>query len=115
MLLGAPIDIHERYHFVRWRCFASCIEPESKLATTRCWHATRLPVEFGIADLRRDGLIAETAGTHSGKVRREAFEEGWLVLFDSISCCFEGATCPLAPSARAGIEREADFKSTGAC
>jgi hypothetical protein len=37
---------------------ARVLEPDSKLATTRWWHTTTIPEEFGVEDANEDDLYA---------------------------------------------------------
>ena len=81
---------------------ARIVEPATKLATTRQWHATTLAEDFGVLDAteddlygamdwllaRQDGIQKKLAARHLG--------EGSLVLYDLSSSYFEGSTCPLA-------------------
>jgi hypothetical protein len=81
---------------------ARIVEPATKLATTRQWHASTLAEQFGVADASEDDLYAAMDWLLG---RQEAIEkklatrhlsEGALVLYDLSSSYFEGLTCPLA-------------------
>jgi len=81
---------------------ARILEPQSKLATSRWWHATTLPEILGVSNadekelyaamdwvLQRQPIIErKLAARHLGK-------EG-LALYDLTSSYFEGVSCPLA-------------------
>ncbi|MBI4808577.1 MAG: IS1634 family transposase [Nitrosomonadales bacterium] len=81
---------------------ARIIEPDSKLATTRWWHTTTLPAEFGVADADEDDLydamdwLLKRQPRIEAKLAARHLKEGGLVLFDLTSSYFEGVTCPLA-------------------
>lgn len=78
------------------------VQPDTKLATSRRWHASTLAEDFGVADAdeddlyaamdwllaRQDGIEQRLAARHLG--------EGALVLYDLSSSWFEGSCCPLA-------------------
>ncbi len=78
------------------------IEPATKLATTRAWHATTLAEEFGVAEADEDDLYAAMdwllarQDTIQKKLASRHLSEGGLVLYDLSSSYFEGTTCPLA-------------------
>ena len=78
------------------------IDPCSKLATTRLWHATTLAEELSVADADEDELYAALDWLWS---RQESIEkkladrhlgEGSTVLYDVSSSYYEGRTCSLA-------------------
>jgi transposase len=81
---------------------ARIIEPTSKLATTRWWHATTLPAMCGVADANEDDLYAAldwliTRQAHiEKKLAARHLHTGGFVLYDLTSSYFEGKTCPLA-------------------
>ncbi len=78
------------------------IEPATKLATTRAWHATTLAEEFGVAQANEDDLYAAMdwllarQDVIQKKLASRHLAEGGLVLYDLSSSYFEGTTCPLA-------------------
>jgi transposase len=78
------------------------IEPATKLATTRAWHASTLAEEFGVADANEDDLYAAMdwllarQDRIQKKLASRHLHEGGLVLYDLSSSYFEGTTCPLA-------------------
>ena len=78
------------------------VEPATKLATTRAWHATTLAEEFGVADANEDDLYAAMdwllarQDAIQKKLASRHLSEGGLVLYDLSSSYFEGTTCPLA-------------------
>lgn len=78
------------------------IEPATKLATTRVWHASTLAEEFGVADANEDDLYAAMdwllgrQDRIQKKLASRHLQEGGLVLYDLSSSYFEGTTCPLA-------------------
>ena len=81
---------------------ARILEPESKLATTRWWDTTTLPVELGVTDADEDDLydamdwLLQRQPRIEKKLAARHLTEGGLVLFDLTSSYFEGVTCPLA-------------------
>ena len=81
---------------------ARVLEPCSKLATTRWWHATTLPDEFGVSDADEDDLydamdwLLEHQGTIERKLADRHLSSGALALYDLSSSYFEGTTCELA-------------------
>jgi transposase len=78
------------------------LEPDSKLATTRWWHLTTLPVLLDVVDSDEDDLYAamdwllERQGRIEKKLAARHLDEGGLALYDLSSSYFEGVTCPLA-------------------
>ena len=81
---------------------ARILAPHTKLATTRWWHTSTLPEEFGVLDADEDDLYAAMDWL---LVRQDAIQkklaarhlvEGGLVLYDLSSSYFEGTCCPLA-------------------
>jgi transposase len=78
------------------------IDPCSKLATTRAWHATTLAQELGVADATENDLYAamDWLGERQERIEKKLatrhLEEGGLVLYDVSSSYYEGRTCPLA-------------------
>jgi transposase len=81
---------------------ARVLEPHSKLATTRAWHATTLAEECGVQDASEDELYAamdwllERQSRIEHKLAARHLDEQSLVLYDLTSSYFEGVTCPLA-------------------
>jgi transposase len=81
---------------------ARVLEPQSKLATTRWWHATTLPDELGVADATEDELyeamdwLLARQGRVEKKLADRHLADGGLALYDLSSSYFEGTTCPLA-------------------
>jgi hypothetical protein len=78
------------------------LDPCSKLATTRQWHATTLAEEMGVADADEDDLYAaldwllDRKDGIEGKLAQRHLGEGARVLFDVSSSSYYGRTCPLA-------------------
>jgi transposase len=78
------------------------VEPATKLATTRAWHATTLAEEFGVVEANEDDLYAAMdwllarQDTVQKKLAARHLSEGGLVLYDLSSSYFEGTSCPLA-------------------
>jgi transposase len=76
--------------------------PHTKLATTRWWHTTTLPEEFGVAGADENDLYAamdwllERQSTIQKKLAARHLSEGGLALYDLSSSYFEGRCCPLA-------------------
>lgn len=81
---------------------ARILEPYSKLATTRSWHATTLAEECGVREAREDDLYAamdwllERQSRIERKLAARHLDEQSLALYDLTSSYFEGVTCPLA-------------------
>lgn len=88
---------------------ARIVDPDSKLATTRRWHCTTLPAEFGVVDADEDDLYAamdwllQRQDTIEQKLASRHLAQGALVLYDLSSSWFGGSTCPLA---RRGYSRD---------
>jgi transposase len=82
---------------------ARVIEPNSKLATTRWWHTTTIPDEFGeaVGEATEDDLYAamdwllEHQQTIERKLAARHLQSGGLALYDLSSSYFEGTQCPL--------------------
>jgi transposase len=78
------------------------VEPATKLATTRSWHATTLAEEFGVVQADEDDLYAAMDWLFARqdaiqkKLAARHLSEGGLVLYDLSSSYFEGTSCPLA-------------------
>jgi len=81
---------------------ARILAPHTKLATTRWWHTTTLPEEFGVVDADEDDLYAamDWLLAHQNRIQKKLaarhLSEGGLVLYDLSSSYFEGTCCPLA-------------------
>ncbi len=81
---------------------ARILEPDSKLATTRWWHTTTLPILLGVQEADEDALYGALDWLLARQERIEQklaarhLREGGLVLYDLTSSYFEGTTCPLA-------------------
>ena len=81
---------------------ARILAPHTKLATTRWWHTTTLPEEFGVLDADEDDLygamdwLLAHQNTIQKKLAARHLSEGGLVLYDLSSSYFEGTCCPLA-------------------
>ena len=81
---------------------ARILAPHTKLATTRWWHTTTLPEEFGVIDADEDDLYAAMdwllahQSTIQKKLAARHLRQGGLVLYDLSSSYFEGSCCPLA-------------------
>ena len=81
---------------------ARILAPHTKLATTRWWHTTTLPQEFGVAGLDENDLYAamdwllERQNGIQKKLAARLLSEGGLALYDLSSSYFEGRCCPLA-------------------
>src|SRR5947208_6181406 len=78
------------------------LEPSSKLATTRAWHATTLAEDCGVRDASEDALYAamdwllQRQPRIERKLAARHLDEQSLALYDLTSSYFEGVTCPLA-------------------
>ena len=78
------------------------LDPCSKLATTRQWHATTLARELGVEDADANELYAaldwllQRQPRIEKKLAKRHLEEGAKVLFDVSSSSYHGRTCPLA-------------------
>ena len=81
---------------------ARIVAPQTKLATTRWWHASTLAEDFGVVDATEDDLYAAMdwllarQDTIQKKLAARHLSSGALVLYDLSSSYFEGSTCPLA-------------------
>ena len=81
---------------------ARILSPHTKLATTRWWHTTTLPEEFGVTEVDENGLYAamdwllERQSRIQKKLAARHLAEGGLALYDLSSSYFEGRCCPLA-------------------
>jgi transposase len=81
---------------------ARILSPHTKLATTRWWHTTTLPEEYGVVDADETDLYAamdwllERQGQVQKKLAARHLSEGALALYDLSSSYFEGHCCPLA-------------------
>ncbi len=81
---------------------ARILSPHTKLATTRWWHTTTLPEEFGVGSVDENDLYAamdwllERQSTIQKKLAARHLSEGALALYDLSSSYFEGRCCPLA-------------------
>jgi transposase len=78
------------------------INPCSKLATTRQWHATSLAQELKLQDVDADALyealdwLLKQQPRIEKKLAKRHFQEGAKVLFDVSSSSYHGSCCPLA-------------------
>ena len=78
------------------------LDPCSKLATTRQWHATTLAQELAVEDADANELYAamdwllERQNRIETKLAKRHLENGAVVLFDVSSSSYHGRTCPLA-------------------
>ena len=81
---------------------ARILAPHTKLATTRWWHTTTLPEEFGVVDADEDDLYAAMdwllarQDRIQKKLAARHLAPGAMVLYDLSSSYFEGTCCPLA-------------------
>jgi transposase len=81
---------------------ARILSPHTKLATTRWWHTTTLPEEYGVIEADETDLYAamdwllERQGAIQKKLAARHLSEGGLALYDLSSSYFEGCCCPLA-------------------
>jgi transposase len=81
---------------------ARILAPHSKLATTRWWHTTTVPEEFGVEQIDEDDLyeamdwLLERQGRIQQKLAARHLQQGALALYDLSSSYFEGQCCPLA-------------------
>ena len=88
---------------------ARILSPHTKLATTRWWHTTTLPEEFGVAGRDEDDLYAamdwllERQEAIQKKLAARHLSEGGVALYDLSSSYLEGHCCPLA---RIGYSRD---------
>ena len=78
------------------------LDPVSKLATTRQWHATTLAEQLGVENADANELygamdwLVERQSCVEKKLAKRHLEEGGAVLFDVSSSSYHGRTCPLA-------------------
>jgi len=81
---------------------ARVLSPHTKLATTRWWHTTTVPEEFGVRAVDENDLYAamdwllERQGAIQKKLAARHLSEGGLALYDLSSSYFEGRSCTLA-------------------
>ena len=81
---------------------ARVLDPQSKLATTRCWDHSTLGALFGVSDADENELYAaldwlrERQPAIEQRLAKRHLQEGGRVLYDLSSSYFEGASCPLA-------------------
>ena len=81
---------------------ARILLPNSKLATTRAWHATTLPAMLGVTDADEDDLyramdwLLERQPRIEKRLGARHLHDDALALYDLTSSYFEGVTCPLA-------------------
>lgn len=81
---------------------ARILSPHTKLATTRWWHTTTLPEEYGVVDADENDLYAamdwllQRQGQIQKKLAARHLSEGSLALYDLSSSYFEGRCCSLA-------------------
>ena len=81
---------------------ARILQPHTKLATTRWWHTTTLPVQFDVAQADEDDLYAamDWLLARQGRIEKSLaarhLSPGGMVLYDLSSSYFEGTGCPLA-------------------
>jgi hypothetical protein len=87
---------------------ARVLAPDSKLATSRWWHTTTIPAEFGVTDADEDDLYAalDWLGERQERIERKLagrhLEPGGLALYDLTAVHYHGETCPLATLGRSG-------------
>jgi transposase len=78
------------------------LDPCSKLATTRQWHATTLAEELAVENASEDDLyqamdwLLERKPRIEKKLAERHLVEGGMVLYDVSSSYYEGRTCTLA-------------------
>jgi len=78
------------------------VDPCSKLATTRQWHATSLAQELRVADADENELyraldwLLQRQDRIERKLAKRHLGEGARVLYDVSSSSYHGHTCPLA-------------------
>jgi transposase len=88
---------------------ARILAPQTKLATTRWWHSTTLPEEYGVLDADESDLygamdwLLQRQGQIQKKLAARHLSEGSLALYDLSSSYFEGRCCP---SAKIGYSRD---------
>jgi hypothetical protein len=81
---------------------ARVLDPQSKLATTRCWDHSTLGELFGVSDADENALYAaldwlrERQPAIEQRLAKRHLQEGGRVLYDLSSSYFEGESCPLA-------------------
>jgi len=78
------------------------VDPCSKLATTRQWHATTLATELNVGDADENELysaldwLLQRQDRIERKLAKRHLTEGARVLYDVSSSSYHGHTCPLA-------------------
>lgn len=81
---------------------ARVLEPNTKLATTRWWHITSLPMSLGVSDSDEDDLYGamDWLLTRQDRIEKKLaarhLKNDGVALYDLSSSYFEGVTCPLA-------------------
>jgi hypothetical protein len=81
---------------------ARILSPHTKLATTRWWHSTTLPEEFGVVEADEDDLYAamDWLLARQDRIQKSLaarhLAPGAMVLYDLSSSYIEGTCCPLA-------------------
>uniref|UniRef100_UPI0025E741FF IS1634 family transposase n=1 Tax=uncultured Thiodictyon sp. TaxID=1846217 RepID=UPI0025E741FF len=81
---------------------ARVLDPQSKLATTRCWDHSTLGALFSVSDADENALYAaldwlrERQPAIEQRLAKRHLQEGGRVLYDLSSSYFEGESCPLA-------------------
>ena len=81
---------------------ARVLDPQSKLATTRCWDHSTLGELFSVSDADENELYAaldwlrERQPAIEQRLAKRHLQEGGRVLYDLSSSYFEGESCPLA-------------------
>lgn len=99
--LVSPSSCRER-DIVTAMVAARIICPDSKLATSRWWHTTTIPEEFGVGDACESDLysamdwLVSRQGDIEKRLAARHLQDGGLVLYDLSSSYMEGSNCPLA-------------------
>jgi hypothetical protein len=87
---------------------ARVLAPDSKLATSRWWHTTTIPEEFGVADADEDDLYEalDWLRKRQQRIERKLGERHLschgLALYDLTGVRYHGETCSLAALGRSG-------------
>lgn len=95
---------------------ARVLAPDSKLATSRWWHTTTIPDEFGVEDANEDDLYAalDWLGERQKRIEQRLagrhLAEGGLALYDLTAVSYEGKTCPLAARGPGGEKGKLSVK-----
>jgi len=96
---------------------ARILDPGSKLATTRSWHATTLPEIFNVVYAHEDELygamdwMLQRQNSIETKLAKRHLKNGGQILYDLSSSYFEGSHCSIAARGIIAMERWVSYRS----